>query len=78
MSMDSHAEILGLWPSLNDVATDVGARLVAVRKWRARNSIPAEYWLALVQAAERRGISGVTLMLLARIAAGASFVDEVA
>lgn len=70
--MNTHAEILGLWPSLNDVANDVGARIVAVRKWRARNNIPAEYWLPLVQAAHRRNIRGVTLEILARIAARAS------
>lgn len=76
--MDTHAEILGLWPSLSDVADDVGARVVAVRKWRARNSIPSEYWLPLVQAAAKRGIRGVTLMLLAQIAARASSTEEAA
>lgn len=68
--MNSHAEILGLWPSLIDVANDVGAKVVAVRKWRARNSIPPEYWLPLVEAAQRRGYA-VTLDLLARISARA-------
>jgi hypothetical protein len=67
--MNSNQEILGAWPSLNSVAGDLGQRPGTVRMWKARDVIPPEFWEDLVAASIRRGIAGVTLELLARLAA---------
>lgn len=64
----SFEEIIALWPSPEDLAADTGAGIEAVRKWKQRNSIPAEYWLGMVNASERRGFT-LTLDDLAATAA---------
>ncbi len=66
--MQTFGAVLDLWPSLEDLARDLGKKGGAVRNWRLRNSIPADCWDALVRAAHRRGLSQVTLEALARIA----------
>lgn len=66
--MDTFAEIIGLWPSTAEFAKDVNATAVTARAWKNRNSIPGERWLAVVNAANRRGYS-ITLEQLASIAA---------
>ena len=62
-------EIIHLWPSKADFAADVGEEREAVRGWEHRNSIPGHAFAAIVDAAKRRGISGVTLEVLAAEAA---------
>jgi hypothetical protein len=54
-----------LWPSLDALAADTGASLFAVRKWHNRKRVPAEWWTAVVTAAEGRGFKNVTLEALA-------------
>lgn len=66
----THSDIIGLWPSNDDLALDIDEKPGTVRKWRQRNSIPADKWLSVVRAARRRGLAGVTLELLAKIASG--------
>jgi len=75
---DTNADIIALWPHIRSLAEDLGVKEASVRKWKDRDSIPAEYWLPLVAAAERRGIPGVTLELLAQIAAHKSTPSEAA
>lgn len=70
--MTTFTDIINLWPTATELAADVSQTGLVVRAWRNRNSIPAEHWLRVVDAAARRGIEGVTLDLLARIAAGSS------
>lgn len=47
--------IFSIWPTLADLAEDLGKPYTTVASWRARGSIPAKYDLALVLAAEKRG-----------------------
>ncbi len=68
--MNTFSSIIGLWPSATALAEDLGENPVTVRAWAQRNSIPGDRWLLIVSAARRRGIQGVTLEVLARIAAG--------
>lgn len=56
MSGPTFRAIIDRWPSLNDLASDVGQRYETVKKWRQRNRIESKYWEAMVAAAEARGI----------------------
>lgn len=67
--MDSFAAIIDLWPSNQAFGEDVGVPKGTVAVWKHRNSVPAERWRLMVDAAVRRGIPGVTLERLADIAA---------
>ncbi|MCC6486430.1 MAG: hypothetical protein IT364_02940 [Candidatus Hydrogenedentes bacterium] len=66
--MTSFKEICEMWGDDRALAEDVGQSLFAVQKWRIRNKIPAHQWRGLVDAAQRRGFSQITLELLARVA----------
>ena len=52
----THSDILNLWPSLTDLARDMGKPIPTVGNWKSRNRIPMEYWVRLVRAAARRDI----------------------
>lgn len=62
----SHAEIIKRWKSLSEFAEDLSVSYGTAKAMRRRGSIPDRYWLTAVEAAERRGINGVTLEGLAR------------
>lgn len=64
-------EIFGHWPSMAELARDIGANPIAVRHWKLRGSIPADYDLRIVKAAELRSFP-VTLETLAHLRASAS------
>lgn len=49
---------------MDDLAKDVGAPVSRVIKWRTRNRVPAEYWRALLVAAEKREIAASPEMLV--------------
>jgi uncharacterized protein YjcR len=53
----SFREIIGLWDSPETLATELGAKVETVRKWRQRNNIPAEWWASIIEAAKARGQS---------------------
>lgn len=63
--------LLSRWPSLAALASDLGVDYERVKKWRQRDSVPAEYWPGLVAAASERGfrLSLSELHSLARKAA---------
>ena len=61
------SDVIDLWPSARALAEDIGEKTASVHKWRQRDSIPAGKWLAVVDAAERRG-HDLTLSSLAHIA----------
>ena len=70
---NNFAQIIEAWPKQSLLARDldVSPNLVNVWKLRALDSgaiIPAEYWNALVTAARRRRICGVSLRRLADLA----------
>ena len=64
-------EIFGHWPSMASLARDIGANPIAVRHWKLRGSMPADYDLLIVKAAEGRGFP-VSLEQLALARATAS------
>lgn len=49
-------ELINQWPSLGEMATDLGVQYVNVYRWKERNSIPTKYWVPLIEAARRRKI----------------------
>lgn len=63
------SEIIDLWPSAESLGGDIGVGGGTVRKWKSRNSIPGSFWLPIITAAAKRGIEGLTLDLLAALAA---------
>ncbi len=67
--MQTHAEIINEWPSIDALSQDVGEQPTTVRKWKARDSIPGRYWAPMEKGAVVRQIRGVTVSLLAEIAA---------
>lgn len=67
--MDSFRSIIDKWPSLPAFAADLDVIYVTAQAMKRRDSVSAEHWPALVAAAERRGIKGVTLEALASIKA---------
>jgi hypothetical protein len=52
--MDSFRAVIGLWPHLRDFADDLGIPFPTAASMAHRDTIPAKYWLAVVNAAERR------------------------
>ena len=68
--MTTFADIIDRFPSAEVLASALGEKGGTVRAWRARNSIPSRYWLALVAAAQALGIDGVTHEVLLVTAAG--------
>jgi hypothetical protein len=73
--MRSFSDVISAWPGRGALAADCGTTYGVVKQWERRNSVPAEYWLRLIQGAEARGIRGLTLRLLAEIAAGTGGSD---
>jgi hypothetical protein len=71
-------DLIALWPkpAVETFAADIGTTLARVFKWRTRKRVPPEYWLSIVCAAERRGLSAVTFEALASMHAKDMSVDE--
>jgi hypothetical protein len=63
----SFKDVIGLWPSPEALASDVGAKVPAVLKWRWRDRIPAEKWSAILSTEKARdgGVTSETLVALA-------------
>jgi len=64
----THADLINRWPSLSDFAADLAIEYGTAKAMRRRSSIPSEYWLVAVRAAEKREID-VTLEALAKAVA---------
>ena len=64
--MIDHASIIACWPRpfLRTFSDDVGVSYGTAQIWKHRNSIPADCWDDVVEAATKRGIEGVTLEIL--------------
>lgn len=69
--------IFDLWPSMAELARDLGEKEVTVRAWKRRGSIPANRHVAVVEAADRRGL-GLSFEALARACARAGQADGAA
>lgn len=61
-------DIINLWPSAVAYAADIGTTPVNARAFR-RRGIPSRHWQATVAAAAARGYAGVSMELLASLAA---------
>jgi hypothetical protein len=66
--LTSFRSVIDLWPSREAMAADVGARNWSVIKWFSRDTIPAKWWPAVLST-EKAKTAGVTVDLLARLAA---------
>lgn len=60
--------IFKIWPSLADMARDLGENPITVRHWRRRESIPAKFDTRIIEAAAKRGAT-VTYEQLAHLRA---------
>lgn len=67
--MNSFAEVIDRWPSMQALADDLGVPYTRVQVMKHRGRISADYWMDLVSAAKRRKIDGINLELLARLRA---------
>lgn len=47
--------VFRIWPTLTEMASDLGAPYPKVQAWKVRGRIPAKYDLALIAAAKARG-----------------------
>lgn len=65
--MENFRDVIEQWPDVSSMAEDIDRKPNLIRKWKERDRIPAETWLGIVKAAERRGYR-VTLEDLARLA----------
>jgi hypothetical protein len=71
----SFKDIVNLWPTPDAMAAELGAGVETARKWRARNSIPADWWMRVL--ASRKAIeAGVTAELMTQLAARAQGADS--
>lgn len=67
--MHSFRDIIGAWPTIAEFAVDLQVIYVTANAWNRRDMIPASYWQRVVRAAETREIPGVTVELMAGLAA---------
>ncbi len=63
----SFLEVIALWSSRFEMASDISANPEAVRKWAERDSIPADWWLTILktETASRAGLTADDLAALA-------------
>lgn len=61
-------DVIDLWPSKKDLASEIGVTLAVVTKWWQRYSIPAERWSAILSTSVARD-AGLTSDKLTELAA---------
>jgi len=66
--MNNFQELIDAWPNMRILAEDLNINHSTVLKWRQRNSIPADFWLTLIEAARRRRIRHINALVLTKIA----------
>lgn len=68
--MEDFATLIARWPSpsIRTFADDLGVAYVTAQMWKHRNSVPVEHWDRVIGAANKRGIDGITLEALQRLA----------
>lgn len=64
----SFEDIIGLWPSVEAMASEIGGKADTVRKWRSRGRIPEGNWHSVLES-DRARKAGVTADLMVRLAA---------
>lgn len=63
--MQSYSDLIARLGGPAGVAPIIGAKVETVRKMADRESIPSQYWAALITAARTKRVSGVTFASLA-------------
>ena len=66
--MQTVTDIVNRWPTVADFAAAVGVPYQTAYSWRSRNSIPFRHAQAVVSAARKRHVRGVTVGVLATLA----------
>jgi len=66
--LSSFRSIIDLWTSREAMASEIGAGASAISKWWQRDSIPAEWWSAVIST-DRASQNGVTAEILTALAA---------
>lgn len=63
----SFRDVIGLWRSPGAMASDIGASVDSARKWFQRDSVPAEWWTALLasRTAQDAGLTAADLVEIA-------------
>jgi len=56
MKIKTHADIIGLWPNIDDLSKDLGKKFNTVNSWSGRNQIPSIFWPQLIKAGKKRNI----------------------
>lgn len=59
-SVMTHTDLINLWPSLSDFASDLGVQYGTAKAMRRRNSIPPIHWGVMIDKAKARRIKGIT------------------
>jgi hypothetical protein len=70
----SFQSIIELWPSREAMAAEIGAGASTVSKWWQRDSVPAEWWSAVL-ATERAVLAGLNAEALTALAARQPVVE---
>lgn len=52
--MQALQDIFGIWPSLRELADEIGEKHSTVRKWRKRKRIPDSAWHRIIEKAAVR------------------------
>jgi hypothetical protein len=66
--MHTFGTLLDRWPSIPELARDLGMPAPTVHSWKRRNTVHVEHWPALIASARRLGVRGITLESLMRAA----------
>ncbi len=74
--METFSDLIERFGGAAKMAVAIGESANTIRQWSARRSIPGRYWEAIVEAAQRLYIEGVTFEALASIAAAAGRAAE--
>jgi hypothetical protein len=64
--VDSVRNIIALWKSPEALAAEIGANVEAVRKWRQRGRIPADWWVPIARTPVGRS-AGLTVEQMASL-----------
>lgn len=65
--MNTFRDAIRLWPTVDTMAIEIGVGIHKARHWFARDRIPGEYWLDVVEVARAKGMD-LTVEDLARFA----------
>lgn len=61
-------ELIDRWPTIIEMAQDIGMSVDNLRVYKSRNSIRAEWFCAIVEAAKSRGYTEITYKGVCEIA----------